>query len=498
MRIAIALGVVLTVCFSTVPAAADPLSVPFVKFAGSGGDQAGIVGPAGDVNGDGHGDVIIGAPTASDESDAGGAAYVVFGPFTAGTTIDLRRLGQRGLVLRGSERLPVGTSVGAAGDVNGDDLDDLVVGGSSGHAYVVFGRRRPQTITLNHLGHSGITLRGEPLRPKRYKWLSDQFGRVIGPVGDINGDGLADVGVVAQGDSGEIHGGYATRPGSAYVVFGRRSGGTISMTRLGRAGVRVGFPSTTGGVTARPRRGASITGIGAAGDWNADGRPDIVVSGYDHVPKVWIVYGQRRSGKITLSRLKENGFVTRGPGGTHGPWLGGVTGGKDVDGDDRPDLVVGTPETHSDSTGFIGHSGGGVWLIRGSRSRLPLDLSPGPRVWELARGEPEPYLGGTAYAGGGTALGLVNGDGLADILTTAGSGIAVVYGTTSRTTARIAALSPAEGYFIRATDEGGLLNVATAGDLNGDGRTDILAGAPAARGIDGGMWAGAAYLIFSP
>lgn len=271
------------------------------------------------------------------------------------------------------------------------------------------------------------------------------------------------------------------------------------MARLGRAGVRIGFPARTGGVTDRPRRGASVTGIGAAGDWNADGRPDIVVSGYEHVPKVWIVYGQRRSGRITLTRLKKQGFETRGPRGTRGPWLGGVSSGKDVDGDDRPDLVVGTPDIHPDSSGGpMGHAGGGVWLVRGSRSRSPLDLSPGPRVWELASGEPEPYPGGTAYAGGATALGFVNGDGFADVVTTAGSGVAVVYGTTSRTTARLAALSPAEGFFIRATDEGGLLNVATVGDLNGDGRTDILAGAPAARGADGGMWGGAAYLIFSP
>jgi hypothetical protein len=466
------------------------MSVPFVKFAGAHGEQAAIVAPAGDVNGDGHDDVIIGAPTArTSPGRYGGAAYVVYGPFVAGTTINLRHLGDRGFVVRGSGReQAAGASVAGAGDVNGDGLGDLLVGapnygGWSGRAYVVFGRRRPHAIKLTALKRAGITLRG-----KRYKILPDRFGQRVAPLGDINHDGLADVGVVAGGESRDSDKPPYFRPGSAYVLFGRRSGGSISMANLGRAGFRIGFAPQMESIT-------------SAGDWNADGRADVAVTGLGRDgASVWIVYGHRYTRIVRLPQLGRKGAVIRGPKGIEGPWLGGVASGEDVDGDNRPDVVIGTPWTHSDpSAGPMSHKGGGAWLVRGSRSRTPVDLSsPGPRAWEIARGEPAPFPGGTAYAGGSTALGFVNSDRLADVVLTAGGGLAVVYGNASPTTTLLSALSPAQGFHIQATDEGGFSNVALAGDMNGDGHADLLAGAPSARGADGGMFAGASYLLFSP
>ena len=137
-------------CVLATPAGAEPVSVPLVKFTGSDNEQAAVVAPAGDVNGDGHDDLMIGAPSAlTAPGQYGGAAYVAFGPFVAGTTIDLRDVGERGLVLRGSGGRAAGASVARAGDVNGDGLDDVLVGApgeqgsveQSSWAYVVFGRR---------------------------------------------------------------------------------------------------------------------------------------------------------------------------------------------------------------------------------------------------------------------------------------------------------------------------------------------------------------------
>ena len=463
-----------------------------MTFVGSGDEQPGVIAPAGDVNGDGDDDVIIGAPSAlTGPEQHGGVAYVLFGPFVAGTTIDLRDVGGRGLVLRGSGGLGAGASVAGAGDVNGDGLDDLLVGApgeqgsveESSRAHVVFGRRRPGTIELSALGRAGITLLG-----RRYTMLPDRFGAQVAPLGDINRDGLADVGILASGVVTASHRRPNVRPGSAYVVFGRRRGGSLSVDDLGRTGFRVGFAR-------------QMHGIGTAGDWNADGRPDIALSGVTRRgATVWIVLGHRHTGTVKLTELGDNGALIQGPKSFR-PWLGGIAGGKDVDGDRRPDVVIGTPYTHTDpSAGVMSHAGGGAWLVRGSQSRTRLELSdPGRRAWEIAKGEPAPFPHGTAYAGGATAMGFLNGDRRADVVLTAGDGLAVVYGNALHTTTSLAALSPARGFFIDATDIGGFTSVAIAGDMDGNGRADLLAGAAGApmvrvpRGV-----IGAAYLLFLP
>src|SRR6476646_674527 len=127
------------------------------------GDRTGTaIAAAGDVNGDGRADIIVGAPgaLANANGTAGGAAYVVFGPFPAGATVDLAHLDGRGIVLRGSPAAAemAGQSVAAAGDVNGDGLADVIVGAPGatpnqeapqtrpGRAYIVFGTRTPHDL----------------------------------------------------------------------------------------------------------------------------------------------------------------------------------------------------------------------------------------------------------------------------------------------------------------------------------------------------------------
>ena len=194
-------------------------------------DRSGIsVSAAGDVNGDGLDDVIVGARGADQNGSNSGSGYVVFGRdtstpgqgFAAG--IELSSLdGTDGFRLDGAAGFDyAGFSVSAAGDVNGDGLADLIVGAygadpngsESGSGYVVFGRDTSTpgqgfapSIELGSLdGTDGFRLDGAAY---------DNSGRSVSAAGDVNGDGFDDVIVGANRAAPN-----GSSSGSSYVVFG--------------------------------------------------------------------------------------------------------------------------------------------------------------------------------------------------------------------------------------------------------------------------------------
>ncbi len=483
----LALGTLLLLALAAAPARAADL--PSVRFDGAvAGDQAGTsVARAGDVNGDGVGDLVIGAPQAG---QGAGAAYVVFGPFTPGTTVDLASIAGRGFVMRGFGGALAGMSVSGAGDVNGDGLADVIVGApgayvdqegpmaSPGHAYIVFGSRTPHDVALAPLGSGGIVLTGESHR------FPDTFGWQVSALGDIDGDGLADVGVLAPGNPGFED---TFTPGYTFVAYGRRRAGTIAVPAAGGSGFRIG---------------GAATAVAAAGDWNRDGRPDVATFDFNALRgagAIAIVYGARRRGTLDITRLGREGALIRGNPVVHYKFGGGFAGGGDVDGDHRPDLVIGEPHAH---TSNVVRSAGGAWLVRGSASRTRFDLRrPSARAWELVRGAPDDY------AGTGIALGHIGGDRRMDTVLLAGGSLAVVYGSASRASTPLAALPPDRGFIVDGHIEplpdpglgfpgaGGFNAVGVAGDLNGDGHADLLAGARFA-GHEDRPRAGSAYLLF--
>ena len=162
---------------------------------------------AGDVNGDGDDDVLIGAPYVGynpslaehapgarniSRTDSG-ASYVVFGSDSP-TDIDLADLGPAGFCIDGATGDFSGRAVAGLGDVNGDDLDDLLIGApeagnndrdSSGSSYVVFGSEESPDVDLADLGNGGFRIDGTA--------ASDNSGSAVAGAGDVNDDGSNDL-----------------------------------------------------------------------------------------------------------------------------------------------------------------------------------------------------------------------------------------------------------------------------------------------------------------
>ncbi|MBK0401093.1 FG-GAP repeat protein [Limibaculum sp. M0105] len=240
-------------------------------IGGAALDAAGAaLSSAGDFNGDGIDDLLIGAPEANGAAAQSGAAYIVFGRDGGWQAdIDLGTLAAGdGVVLRGAVSGDLaGVSVAAAGDVNGDGIDDVIIGAPEaangrGSAYVVFGRRDglAAAIDLGALdGAAGFRIDGAA--------DGGDLGTSVAGVGDVNGDGFDDllVGIPRAPAPGRI------APGGALLLFGSESG----------PGAVVSADSVAPGqgylfLGAGSFDAAGIT-VAAAGDINGDGWNDLLI-----------------------------------------------------------------------------------------------------------------------------------------------------------------------------------------------------------------------------
>ncbi|HEX7878737.1 MAG TPA: hypothetical protein VF720_04975, partial [Candidatus Eisenbacteria bacterium] len=206
------------------------------------GDAFGVaVAGAGDLNGDGFDDIVTGANGNDAAGTSAGRVYIHFGGADFDTTADLVLSG----ILTGDS---YGTAVDAAGDVNGDGFDDLVVGSVShdgtfvngGAAFVYFGGS-----PMN--GLADWTLLGTQ--------TSESFGGFVAGAGDVNGDGYDDIVVGAPGNDVVF-----TNAGAAYLYLGGSAPDAVADWIVYGA--------------------ASSDGLGAVdgvGDVNRDGYADLVV-----------------------------------------------------------------------------------------------------------------------------------------------------------------------------------------------------------------------------
>ena len=471
------------------------------------GDNSGLsVSSAGDVNGDGITDLIVGAWHASPGNRVqAGQAYVVFGRQTLFPSVfELSSLdGTNGFILNGvAAGDESALSVSSAGDVSGDGVADILIGArygasGSGQAYVVFGLKTafPAVLELSSLdGTNGFTLNGA---------VSGNSGWSVSTAGDVNGDGVDDLVIGAPESSPEGR----SAAGQAYVLFGRQTAFPSVVELLSLDGIN-GF--VVSGIVATDYLGASVS---SAGDVNGDGVADLVIGAWRASPEgrssagqTYVIFGRKTSfpAVFELSSLDNSTGVTIN--GIQAEDRSGfsVSQAGDVNGDGVSDLVISAPLADLDGRSNAGQT----YVVFGRRTLFPavfelssLDGTNGFTLNGVAANDESGYSS--------SSVGDVDGDGVSDFIIggyyadpsgRANAGQAyVVFGRKNSFSAilELSSLDGENGFTLNGVvaDDSAGVSVSSAGDVNGDGIVDLVIGAyRASPGFRSN--AGQAYVVF--
>jgi len=462
---------------------ASCIPVGFAAYDDISGDEySGYSVAAGDVNGDGIPDLIIGAHFGSSNANSSGSTFVVFGSRLGfPDPLPLSTLnGTNGFRIDGTTALMYAGSAVATGDVNGDGIADIIIGANNatvganaiaGKTFVVFGRTSwaRSSYTLDNNGVSGVIdgTHGIELDGA----AANSYSGWSVATGDVNGDGYADVVIGAKGAA--PHG---ANSGSTYVVFGNTTLGSTIPT----------VASGTVTFVANPSNGLTITLNGQAWTFTtgAPGANKTVIKGTLALTLTQLASDLNASATSTISVATYSASAT----------VLTVTY--------KTAGVIGN--TYTLNKGTAGSAVSAATLTGGAGTPYTLNAA-------FLNGTNGVQFDGAAasnFSGYSVGTGDVNGDGYADVIigaygATVGANVNagktyVVFGK-SGVWASPTALSGLNGTTgvefdgASANDESGF-SVA-AGDINGDGYADVIIGAfDASPG--GVVRAGSTYVVF--
>jgi len=382
-----------------------------VTFLGkTSGDLLGIsVSAAGDINGDGFDDILVGAHLNGEGGGSAGSAYIFFGATNLSGTKSLGQGASADVTILGKIGDRLGQNVSGAGDINGDGFDDIIVaahlnddGGTDdeGAVYIFFGASDLSgTKSLGGAQSADVTILG--------KAANDFLGNGVSGAGDINGDGFDDivVGAPFNDDGAGGIGGVNDNEGAAYIFFGASNlSGTKSLGKGASADV------TILGKAASDFLGRNVSG---AGDINGDGFDDSFlgaygydISGTNQEGAAYIFFGASNlSGTKSLGEVQSADVTILGKAASD--QLGrNVSGAGDINDDGYDDIIVGA--ARNDDGGS--NNEGAAYIFFGSTTLSGTKDTGSADVTFLGK------AAGDQLGRGVSGLGDVNADGIPDVI----------------------------------------------------------------------------------